>query len=68
MAPVDDTVTAEHIGFSLLPHVLSPKSYMSSARGTSDGGGPVTRKRAPDREEQGKPRKDARRGRCHLLE
>jgi hypothetical protein len=30
--------------------------------------GPVTRKRVPDREEQGKPSKDARRGRCHPLE
>ena len=42
--------------------------HMSSARGTSDGRGPVTRNRVPDREEQGKPRKDARRGRCHPLE
>jgi len=42
--------------------------HMSSARSTSDGRGPVTRKRVPDREEQGKPRKDARRGRCHPLE
>ena len=42
--------------------------YMSSVRSTSDGRGPVTRKRVPDREEPGKPRKDARRGRCHLLE
>jgi len=41
---------------------------MSSVRSTSDGRGPVTRKRVPDREEPGKPRKDARRGRCHLLE
>ena len=42
------------------------------ARGTpfvfSRPRGPVTRKRVPDREEPGKPRKDARRGRCHLLE
>ena len=42
--------------------------YMSSARSTSDSRGPVTRKRVPDREEPGKPRKDARRGRCHTLE
>jgi hypothetical protein len=42
--------------------------YMSSVRSTSDGRGPVTRKRVPDREDPGKPRKDARRGRCHLLE
>ena len=42
--------------------------HMSSVRSTSDGRGPVTRKRVPDREEPGKPRKDARRGRCHLLE
>ena len=42
--------------------------YMSSVRSTSDGRGPVTRKRVPDREEPGKPRKDARRGRCHPLE
>ena len=44
--------------------------YMSSVRSTSDGRGPVTRKRVPDREEPGnlKPGKDARRGRCHLLE
>ena len=42
---------------------------MSSVRSTSDGrGGSATRKRVPDREEPGKPRKDARRGRCHLLE
>jgi hypothetical protein len=41
---------------------------MSSVRSTSDGRGPVTRKRVPDREEQGKPGKDARRGRCHPLE
>ena len=41
---------------------------MSSVRSTSDGRGPVTRKRVPDREEQGKPRKDARRGCCHPLE
>ena len=42
--------------------------HMSSARSTSDGRGPVTRKRVPDREEQGKPGNDARRGRCHPLE
>ena len=42
--------------------------YMSSVRSTSDGRGPVTRKRVPDREEPGKPRKDARRGRRHPLE
>jgi hypothetical protein len=42
--------------------------HMSSVRSTSDGRGPVTRKRVPDREEPGKPRKDARRGRCHPLE
>jgi len=41
---------------------------MSSVRSTSDVRGPVTRKRVPDREEPGKPRKDARRVRCHLLE
>jgi len=41
---------------------------MSSVRSTSDGRGPVTRKRVPDREEPGKPRKDARRVRCHPLE
>ncbi len=41
---------------------------MSSARGTIDGRGPVTRTRVPDRDEQGKPREDARRGRCHPLE
>jgi hypothetical protein len=41
---------------------------MSSVRGTSDGRGPVTCTRVPDRDEQGKPREDARRGRCHLLE
>ena len=34
--------------------------YMSSVRSTSDCRGPVTRKRVPDREEQGKPGKDAR--------
>ena len=28
----------------------------------------VTRTRVPDRDEQGKPSKDARRGRCHPLE
>ena len=32
---------------------------MSSVRSTSDGRDPVTRKRVPDREEQGKPSKDA---------
>ena len=32
------------------------------------GRGPVTHKRVPDREEQGKPSNDARRGRCHPLE
>jgi len=42
--------------------------HMSSVRSTSDGRGPVTRKRVPDREKQGKPSKDARRGRCHPLE
>jgi len=42
--------------------------HMSSVRGTSDGRGPVTHKRVPDREEPGKPRKDARRGFCHPLE
>ena len=42
--------------------------YMSSVRSTSDCRGPVTRKRVPDREEPGKPRKDAQRGRCHPLE
>jgi len=49
---------------------LGPRHFddMSSVRSTSDGRGPVTRKRVPDREEAGKPRKDARRGRCHPLE
>ena len=42
--------------------------HMSSVRGTSDGRGPVTRTRVPDRDEQGKPSEDARRGRCHPLE
>jgi hypothetical protein len=42
--------------------------HMSSVRSTSDGRGPVTRKRVPDREEPGKPRKDTRRGRYHSLE
>ena len=42
--------------------------HMSSVRSTSDGRGPVTRNRVPDRDEQGKPREDARRGRCHPLE
>ena len=42
--------------------------YMPSVRSTSDCRGPVTRKRVPDREEPGKPCKDARRGRCHPLE
>ena len=42
--------------------------HMSSARSSSDGRGPVTRTRVPDRDEQGKPGNDARRGRCHLLE
>ena len=42
--------------------------HMSSARSTSDDRGPVTRNRVPDRDEQGKPGKDARRGRCHPLE
>ena len=37
-------------------------------RQMSYGRVPVTRKRVPDREEPGKPRKDARRGRCHTLE
>jgi len=41
---------------------------MSSVRSTSDSRGPVTRKRVPDREEPGKPRKDVQRGRCHPLE
>ena len=41
---------------------------MSSVRSTSDGRSPVTRKRVPDREEPGKPRKDAQRGCCHPLE
>jgi hypothetical protein len=48
--------------------LVSRFCHMSSVRSTSDGRGPVTRKRVPDREEQGKPGKDARRGRCHLLE
>jgi hypothetical protein len=42
--------------------------HMSSVRSTSDGRGPVTRKRVPDREEQGKPSEDARHGRYHSLE
>ena len=42
--------------------------HTSSVRSTSDCRGPVTRNRVPDREEQGKPSKDARRGRCHPLE
>ena len=42
--------------------------HMCSVRSTSDGRGPVTPKRVPDREEQGKPSMDARRGRCHPLE
>ena len=48
--------------------LVSRFCHMSSVRSTSDGRGPVTRKRVPDREEPGKPRKDARRGRCHPLE
>ena len=48
--------------------LVSRFCHMSSVRSTSDGRGPVTRKRVPDREEQGKPSKDARRGRCHPLE
>ena len=48
--------------------LVSSFCQMSSVRSTSDGRGPVTRKRVPDREEQGKPGKDARRGRCHPLE
>ena len=50
------------------PHVGRPADSMSSVRSTSDGRGPVTRNRVPDREEQGKPSNDARRGRCHPLE
>jgi hypothetical protein len=47
----------------------APKGRRTSVRSTSDGRGPgpVTRKRVPDREEPGRPRKDARRGRCHPL-
>ena len=48
--------------------LVSRFCHMSSVRSTSDGRGPVTRKRVPDREEQGKPDKDALRGRCHPLE
>jgi hypothetical protein len=48
--------------------LVSSFCQMSSVRSTSDGRGPVTRNRVPDREEPGKPRKDARRGRCHPLE
>ena len=48
--------------------LVSRFCHMSSVRSTSDCRGPVTRKRVPDREEQGKPSKDARRGRCHPLE
>ena len=44
------------------------KEFFFYIWGTSDGRGPVTRNRVPDREEPGKPRKDARRGRCHPLE
>ena len=48
--------------FSLVPHVLGhgPKCERRQR--------PVTHKRVPDREEQGKPSKDARRGRCHPIE
>ena len=42
--------------------------HMSSVPGSSDGRGPVTRNRVPDREEKGKPINDARHGRCHPLE
>ena len=48
--------------------MVSHFCHMSSVRSTSDCRGPVTRKRVLDREEQGKPGKDARRGRCHPLE
>jgi hypothetical protein len=48
--------------------LVSRFCHMSSVRSTSDSRGPVTPKRVPDREEQGKPSKDARRGRCHPLE
>ncbi len=48
--------------------LVSRFCQMSSVRSTSDGRGPVTRKRVPDREEQGKPSKDAQRVRCHPLE
>ena len=41
--------------------LVSHFCHMSSVRSTSDGRGPVTRKRVPDREDPGKPRKDARR-------
>ena len=61
--PEGDTVTVPY-------PLLSPKSYfchMSSVRGTSDGGGPVTRNRVPDREEQGKPRKDLVLGTWYLV-
>ena len=40
--------------------LVSRFCHMSSVRSTSDCRGPVTRKRVPDREEQGKPGKDAR--------
>ena len=55
-------------GHYLFDEMVNYFCHMSSVRSTSDGRGPVTRKRVPDREEPGKPRKDARRGRCHLLE
>ena len=45
--------------------LVSRFCHMSSVRSTSDGRGPVTPKRVPDREEQGKPSKDARRGRSN---
>jgi hypothetical protein len=48
--------------------LVSRFCHMSSVRSTSDSRGPVTRRRVPDREEPGKPRKDARRGCCHPLE
>jgi hypothetical protein len=44
--------------------VTQPDSVVSDP----EKSGSVTRNRVPDREEQGKPSNDARRGRCHPLE
>jgi len=49
-----------------MPLWMTPLPRNNAALSTKhDGRGPVTRNRVPDREEQGKPRNDARRGRCH---